>query len=104
MKDVSVVYVVDKKRKILDFFPKSGKKFCLEFRLLTDKIKGLIYFVFKIKLTGRKPFRGFNGLGLTSQQGNLMNHEVKTVSMIHYNGTLSSEKVICCARQRVWDL
>jgi hypothetical protein len=62
--------------------------------------------VFEIKLTGRKPFRGFNGLGLTAHQSNLMNHEVKQKNMIYYfiNGALGSERVICCARHPVWDL
>jgi hypothetical protein len=37
MKDVNAIYVVDKRRKV-DFFRKSGKEFCLEFRLLSVKI------------------------------------------------------------------
>jgi hypothetical protein len=106
MKDVSAIYVVHKRRNV-GFFRKSSKEFCLEFRFLSVKVERQIYFlVFEIKLTGRKPFRGFNGLWLTSQQGNLMNHEVKTENVSYYfiHGALGSERVICCARHRVWDL
>jgi hypothetical protein len=106
MKDVSAICVVDKRRNV-DFFSKTGKEFCLKFRLLSVEVESQIYFlVFEIKLTSRKPFKGFNGLGLTSQQGNLMNHEVNTEIMIYcfIIGALGSDRVIYCARHRVWDL